>query len=144
MYYSTNNAHDFLKDLNSFASMFSLTPKEATDAKGRIGGANGSSGNVGGDKPQYKYGIKGVYFNNPYTVIKWADGTVTKAKCQNDDIYDKEKGLMVCLLKKLSPGRPNKYYDIISYMMKMFGESGKTSCSCISCQCAREKGGVQC
>lgn len=44
--------------------------------------------------------IKHVYFNEPYTIIIWKDGTKTVVKCQEDDTYDKEKGLAMCIIKK--------------------------------------------
>ena len=46
--------------------------------------------------------IKNVYFNDPYTVIIWKDGTKTIVKCQPGDVYDKEKGFALAILKHLS------------------------------------------
>lgn len=43
--------------------------------------------------------IDKVIFNDPATIVFWADGTKTIAKC-TDEEYDKEKGMMVCMLKK--------------------------------------------
>lgn len=41
-----------------------------------------------------------VYFNNPATVVIWKDGTKTIVKAQNNEPYDKEKGLAMCFMKK--------------------------------------------
>lgn len=43
-----------------------------------------------------------VFVNNKNktTVIKWADGELTKATCEKEDKYDLEKGVMVAMLKK--------------------------------------------
>ena len=45
---------------------------------------------------------KGIYFNKEKrtTVIKWKDNTITKVTCQPDEIYDKEKGIALCYMKK--------------------------------------------
>lgn len=48
----------------------------------------------------YTY-IKKVLYNNPVTVVFWSDGTKTLCKCSKEDIYSKETGLSICVLKKL-------------------------------------------
>ena len=37
--------------------------------------------------------IKNVIFNPPATVVYWTDGTKTVVKCNENDIFDPEKGL---------------------------------------------------
>lgn len=54
--------------------------------------------------------IKNVYFNDPVTVILWADGTKTIVRCGEDDIYDPEKGLAMAISKK-ALGNKGKYYN---------------------------------
>lgn len=44
--------------------------------------------------------IKKVYFNDPVTVVLWADGTKTIVRCQEGDVYSKETGLALCFAKK--------------------------------------------
>lgn len=44
--------------------------------------------------------IKNVYFNDPMTVVIWADGTKTMVKCQPGDVYSEEVGLALCIAKK--------------------------------------------
>ena len=54
-----------------------------------------------------------VLFNDPYTIIFWEDKTKTIVKCQEGDTYDKEKGLAMCIVKKLL-GNKYEYYDIFN------------------------------
>lgn len=44
--------------------------------------------------------VKKVIFSGPATIVLWADGTKTIAKCSENDVYDPEKGLMMAILKK--------------------------------------------
>lgn len=44
--------------------------------------------------------IKNVIFNDPATIVFWADGTKTVVKCGENDIYDPEKGLAMAVAKK--------------------------------------------
>lgn len=46
-------------------------------------------------------GVKGVFYNEPYTTVKWADGTATTVKCTEADNYSKETGFVYCLMKKV-------------------------------------------
>lgn len=45
--------------------------------------------------------ISRVIFNDPATIILWADGTKTVAKTHGDDAFDPEKGFAVACAKKL-------------------------------------------
>ena len=45
--------------------------------------------------------IDKVYFGKGATIIKWKDGTRTKVKCQDDEAFDKEKGVAMCIIKHL-------------------------------------------
>ena len=44
--------------------------------------------------------VKKVYFNQPYTIVIWKDGTKTIVKCSKGCKYDKYTGLATCFLKK--------------------------------------------
>lgn len=44
---------------------------------------------------------KKILFNSPATIVFWEDGDKTVVKCMKEDIYDKEKGFVLCLLKKM-------------------------------------------
>ena len=45
--------------------------------------------------------IKKVLYNDPATIVFWSDGTKTVSKCVGGDVYNKETGLTICILKKL-------------------------------------------
>ena len=45
--------------------------------------------------------IEKVIFNDPATIVFWNDGTKTVVKCQEDDTFDPEKGLAMCIVKKM-------------------------------------------
>lgn len=44
--------------------------------------------------------IKNVIFDEPATIVYWADGSKTVVLCQEGDIYDEEKGLAMAIAKK--------------------------------------------
>ena len=52
--------------------------------------------------------IKKVIFNEPATIVFWADGTKTVVKCSKDDEFDPEKGLAMAIAKKFF-GNENGY-----------------------------------
>lgn len=55
----------------------------------------------------YLPGIKNVIFSNPATIVLWSDGTKTVVKCQENDIYDPEKGLAMAISKKALGNKGN-------------------------------------
>lgn len=56
--------------------------------------------------------IKKVHFNDPATIVLWADGTKTVVKCGEEDIYDPQTGLLMCMAKKMY-GNTGKFNDIL-------------------------------
>ena len=54
--------------------------------------------------------IKDVIFNDPATIVFWSDSTKTVVKCQEGDIFDKEKGLAMAISKKFF-GNKGSYYE---------------------------------
>ena len=56
--------------------------------------------------------IKNVIFNDPATIVFWADNTKTVVKCQNYDTFDPEKGLAMAIAKK-ALGNQGNYYNSI-------------------------------
>ena len=54
--------------------------------------------------------IKKVKFNPPATIVFWADNTKTVVKCNGED-YDPEKGLAMCICKKVLGDKGN-YYEV--------------------------------
>lgn len=49
----------------------------------------------------YKPTIKKVIFSDPATIVFWTDNTKTIVRCGENDIYDPEKGVAMCCMKKL-------------------------------------------
>ncbi|MDY4815008.1 MAG: hypothetical protein SO274_05410 [Turicibacter bilis] len=56
---------------------------------------------------------KKVIFNDPATIVYWLDGSKTVVKCSNGDVYDREKGFAMCVLKRL-------YGDKLHAMLKKY------------------------
>lgn len=55
--------------------------------------------------------FKNVIFNDPATIIMWADGTKTVVKCQEGDVYDPEKGMAMAICKK-ALGNQGNYCEV--------------------------------
>ena len=51
--------------------------------------------------------IEKAIFNDPATIVIWADGTKTVVKCQEDDVYSEEVGLALCFAKKALGNKSN-------------------------------------
>lgn len=64
--------------------------------------------------------IERVIFNNPATIVFWDDGTKTVVKCQGEgkkrEKYDKEKGLALCIAKKVL-GNKSNFNNAINYWL---------------------------
>lgn len=56
-----------------------------------------------------RYGIKNVIFNDPATIVLWADGTKTVVKADGEK-FDPEKGLAMAISKK-ALGNEGNYYN---------------------------------
>lgn len=52
-------------------------------------------------------GIKKVIFNDPATIVLWADGTKTVVKVQKGDTYIEAFGLLMCIAKKAMGNKGN-------------------------------------
>ena len=57
--------------------------------------------------------IKKVIYNDPATIIFWADGTKTVVQCQKGDSYDPEKGLAMAIAKKALGNTSRKLNDVL-------------------------------
>lgn len=60
-------------------------------------------------KERDKFDIKDVIFNDPATIVLWADGTKTVVKAENEP-FDPEKGLAMAISKRALGGKYD-YYD---------------------------------
>ena len=58
-----------------------------------------------------RFQIVKVIFNEPATIVIWADGTKTVVKCQEGDVYSKETGLALCFAKK-ALGNTGNFNDV--------------------------------
>ena len=56
--------------------------------------------------------IKKVIFNDPATIILWADGTKTVVKAGEDDEFDPEKGMAMAITKKVLGNKGNYFNEI--------------------------------
>lgn len=73
----------------------------------KVGFSEGTSTHAGFTWHNPDLKIKKVIFNDPATIVFWADGTKTVAKAHGDDKFDKEVGLTVCIAKKALGNRSN-------------------------------------
>lgn len=62
------------------------------------------------------FSIKDVIFNEPATIVLWADGSKTVVKCDEDDIFDPEKGLAMAISKKALGNQGNYYNTFKKYL----------------------------
>lgn len=70
-----------------------------------------------------------VIFNDPATIIIWADGSKTVVKCRDGEEFDPEKGLAMAISKKVL-GNKYDYYDVFKkyigkYRKKKFRDALK-------------------
>lgn len=56
--------------------------------------------------------VEKIINNNPYTIVRWKDGTATIVKCQEGDVYNFEGGIARCFMKKAcgNTGEYNKIF----------------------------------
>lgn len=57
--------------------------------------------------------ITKVTFSGDWTIVKWSDGTITKSVRREDDAYDKEKGFLVCVAKKLFDNKGSVFNEVM-------------------------------
>ena len=69
--------------------------------------------------------IKKVIFNCPATIVFWSDGSKTVVKCGENDFYDHEKGLAMCIAKRYL-GNKGNYYNKLRKWLDMYKE-GETN-----------------
>lgn len=71
--------------------------------------------------------IKDVIYNDPATIVFWADGTKTVVKAEGE-AYDPEKGLAMAMAKK-SFGNKGWYYEIFKKWLPKEYQDSKSTCS---------------
>lgn len=55
--------------------------------------------------------IRDIIFSDPATIVFWNDDTKTVVKTRGGEEYDKEKGLAMAIIKKIT-GNTRDYYEI--------------------------------
>lgn len=65
-----------------------------------------------------KFSINNVIFNDPATIVLWSDGTKTVVKCQDDDVFDPEKGLAMAISKKALGNKGNYCNELKKWLPK--------------------------
>ena len=70
------------------------------------------------------FAIEKVIFNDPATIVIWADGTKTVVKTQNGEEYDPEKGLAMAITKK-ALGNKRDYYHTVKHWTKKYDKQTK-------------------
>ena len=59
----------------------------------------------------FRENVNGAWFNDPYTTVKWSDGTTTTVRCSDDDEYNMATGFLLCCAKRLFGG--GRYLDVM-------------------------------
>jgi len=80
-------------------------------------------------KPTNHPSIKNVIFNDPATIVLWADGTKTIVKSSENDIYDPEKGLAMAIAKKCLGNKGNYYETFKKWLPKENLDEGMSELS---------------
>jgi len=69
------------------------------------------------DNPVLGISIKDVRFSPPATIVFWSDNTKTVVKAQNGEPFDAEKGLMACIVKRIT-GNTGRYNELFKKYIK--------------------------
>lgn len=67
---------------------------------------------LGSSKRAMNFEIEKVIFSPPATIVIWADGIKTIVKAQGNDVFDPEKGLALCFMKR-ALGNKGHYYETV-------------------------------
>lgn len=60
--------------------------------------------------------IKEIIYNDPAVVVFWSDNTKTTSRRDERDTWDTEKGVVLCVLKKIAGG------EFVANLLKDWGE----------------------
>lgn len=69
--------------------------------------------------------IKKVIFNDPATIVFWSNGEKTVVKCQEEDVFDPEKGLAMAITKMALGNKGNYFKEIKKWLPKQDEEERK-------------------
>ena len=105
------------------ATEISKAKQRATEAENRLDALKYAVNDVFGIAELHRkiaLEIKKVIFNNPATIVFWADGTKTVVKAENED-FDPEKGLAMAIVKKVF-GNKGSYFNKIKRWTNDYNE----------------------
>lgn len=106
------------------ATEISKVNKRANEAENKLNNLkhimNTTFGVTSMYRQQMMFEIKKVIFNNPATIVFWADGTKTVVKAENED-FDPEKGLAMAIAKK-ALGNKGSYFNKIKRWTNDYNE----------------------
>ena len=105
------------------ATEISKANQRATEAENRLDALKYAVNDVFGIAELHRkiaLEIKKVIFNNPATIVFWADGTKTVVKAENED-FDPEKGLAMAIVKKVF-GNKGSYFNKIKRWTNDYNE----------------------
>lgn len=105
------------------ATEISKANRRATEAENRLDALKYAMNDVFGIAELHRkmaLEIKKVIFNNPATIVFWADGTKTVVKAENED-FDPEKGLAMAIVKKVF-GNKGSYFNKIKRWTNDYNE----------------------
>lgn len=110
-------------ELMYVATEISKANRRATEAENRLDALKYTMNDVFGVAELHRkmaLEIKKVIFNNPATIVFWADGTKTVVKAENED-FDPEKGLAMAIVKKVF-GNKGSYFNKIKRWTNDYNE----------------------
>ena len=94
------NLNNTMANENTFLTTENIIYQNPTsiDVKDIINGFFGLRNNLSAIR---EFDIKNVIFNDPATIVFWADGTKTVVRCAEEDTFDKRIGLAMAICKKV-------------------------------------------
>lgn len=60
-----------------------------------------------------------IKFHGPATIVFWNDGTKTVVKCRDDELFDPEKAVALCYMKRAT-GNTSKYNKTLKAANKLY------------------------
>lgn len=79
-----------------------------------------------------------IYHNDKVTIVKFSDGTFTKSVCSDNDHFDPDVGITVCLCKKMLGGS-TQYNNLIRRIRKSQDEKAEEKRKAAAEKVARRK-----
>lgn len=83
-----------------------------------------------------------IYHNDKVTIVKFSDGTFTKSVCSDNDCFDPDIGITVCLCKKMLGGS-TQYNNLIRRIHKSQEEKAEEKRKAAAEKAARRKKEVE-